>query len=56
VSEDVSNRDVVEDGLIEVLDQLEREVPDYLLDQRGCVHHDCIAFGSNELPVAHNPE
>ena len=32
-SEDMTNSDVLEDRLIEVLDQLEREVPDYLLDE-----------------------
>jgi hypothetical protein len=29
----MTNSDVLEDRLIEVLDQLEREVPDYLLDE-----------------------
>ena len=56
VSEHVAYRDVAEDGLIEVLDELERQVRDDLLHERRRVHHGHIAIDPNELPVAHNAD
>ena len=56
VSEHVAYRDLAEDGLIEVLDELERQVRDDLFHERRGVHHRHIAVDPNELPVAHNAD
>ena len=54
VSEHVAYRYVIEDGLIEVPGELERQVRDDLFDERCGVHHGHLAIDSNELPVAYN--
>ena len=56
VSEHVAYRDVVEDGLIEVPDELERQVRDDLLHERCGVHHGYIAIDPNEVPVVYNAD
>ena len=56
VSEHVTYRDVAEDGLVEVLDHLERQVRDDLFHERRRVHYRLIAIDQNELPVVHNSD
>ena len=56
VSDDVAHRDVAEDGLVEVLCDLEREVRDDWLHERRRVHHGDVPRDLNELPVAHNAD
>jgi hypothetical protein len=56
VSQDVAYRDVAGNGLVEVLDELERQVREDLLHQRRRVHHGRIAINPSELPVAHNAD
>ena len=56
MSEHVAYRDVAEDRLIEVLDELESQVRDDLLHERRRVHHRHLAIDPDELPVAHNAD
>jgi hypothetical protein len=56
MSEHMAYRDVAEDGLIEVPDELERQVRDDLLHERCRVYHGYIAIDPNEFPVAYNAD
>ena len=56
VGEYMAYRDFAENRLIEVLEELERQVRDDLLHERGRVHHRHIAIDLGELPLAHNAD
>jgi hypothetical protein len=56
VSEHVAYRDIAEDGLIEVLDQFQRQVRNDLLHERRRVHDRRIAIDPNELPLVQNAD
>ncbi len=52
----VPDCDVVEDGLVEVLDELERQVGDDLFHERRRVHHVGVAVDASEPPLSHDTD
>jgi hypothetical protein len=54
MSEDMADRDVAADRLIEVGYELQRKVREHLLDERCRVHYRRITVEPNELPVAND--